>query len=151
PPPPPPPPPPPLRPPPPPWPPPPPKAPVPPPPVPPPAPPAVPAPPAPPAPVSQSIEHSIHDSTGNWIWSNNGEKLQVSYSGTFEFTDDDADVKSASSGGYIKISDGAWFGRHSVEIRERNGQLERHYYVSGSEKPYEPEGRQWLHDHLPKF
>ena len=131
--------------------PPPPEAPVPAPPVPSPAPPAVPAPPAPPAPVSQSIEHSIHDSTGNWIWSNNGEKLQVSYSGTFEFTDDDADVKSVSSGGYIKVSDGAWLGRHSVEIRERNGQLERHYYVSGSEKPYEPEGRQWLHDHLPKF
>src|SRR5262245_43953338 len=114
-------------------------------------PPAVPAPPAPPSPVSQSVEHSIHDSTGNWIWSNNGEKLQVSYSGTFEFTDDDADVKSVSSGGYIKISDGAWLGRHSVEIRERNGHLEHHYYVNASERPYGPEGRQWLQEHLPKF
>ena len=115
--------------------------------------PAAPAPPAPPAPgtVSQSVSHTVNDSTGNWIWSNNGEKLQVSYSGEFEFTDDDADIKQVSSGGYLKISDGAWLGRHSVEVRERGGQLERRYYVNGSERPYEPEGRQWLSANLPKF
>jgi len=115
--------------------------------------PAAPAPPAPPAPgtVSQSVSHTVNDSTGNWIWSNNGEKLQVSYSGEFEFTDDDADIKQVSSGGYLKISDGAWLGRHSIEIRERGGQLERRYYVNGSERPYEPEGRQWLSANLPKF
>ena len=45
-----------------------------------------------------------------------------------------------SAGGSLKISDGAWLGRHSVEIRERNGQLEHRYYVNGSERPFEPEG-----------
>ena len=81
----------------------------------------------------------------------NGEKLQVSYRGAFEFTDDDTDVRQVSAGGYLKISDGAWFGRHSVEIRERGGQLDRRYYVNGSERPYEPDGRVWLRDNLPKF
>jgi beta-lactamase regulating signal transducer with metallopeptidase domain len=118
--------------------------------------PAQPAPPAPPAPPAspagnQSISHHVNDSQGNWVWSNNGEKLEVSYSGTFEFTDDDTDIRQLSSGGYLKISDGKWLGRHSVEIRERNGQLERHYYVNASERPYEPEGRTWLNANLPKF
>ena len=52
---------------------------------------------------------------------------------------------------HLKISDAAWVGRHTVEIRERGGQLERRYYVNGTEHPFEPEGRQWLHDNLPKF
>ncbi len=92
-----------------------------------------------------------HESSGNWVWSNNGEKLAVSYSGTFDFTDDDTDVRQLSPGGYLKISDQAWLGRHTIEIRERDGSLDRRYYVNGSERPFEPEGRQWLHDHLPKF
>ena len=101
--------------------------------------------------VGQSISHHQDNSSGNWIWSNNGEKLQVSYSGTFDFTDDDTDVRQISPGGYLKISDGAWLGRHSVEIRERGGSLERRYFVNLSERPYEPEGRKWLQDNLPKF
>jgi beta-lactamase regulating signal transducer with metallopeptidase domain len=104
-----------------------------------------------PATTSQSMSHHQDGSSGNWIWSNNGEKLQVTYSGTFDFTDDDADIRQVSVGGYLKISDGAWFGRHSIEIRERGGQLERRYYLNGSERPYEPEGRAWLRDNLPKF
>ena len=103
------------------------------------------------APVSQSISHQTHDSSGNWIWSSNGQKLEVSYSGTFDFTDDDTDVRQVSPGGYIKVSEGAWLGRHSVEIRERGGSLERRYFVNLSERPYEPEGRKWLQDNLPKF
>lgn len=98
-----------------------------------------------------SLHQHQDGGSGNWIWSNNGEKLEVTYSGTFDFTDDDADVSRISTGGSIKISDGAWFGRHSVEVRERGGQLEHHYYVNGSERPFEPEGRQWLHENLPKF
>ncbi len=99
----------------------------------------------------QHSSYHVNDTNGNWIWSNNGERLQVSYSGTFDFTDDDTDVREMSDGGYLKISDGAWFGRHSVEIRERGGQLARRYYVNGSERPYEPEGRVWLRENLPKF
>jgi hypothetical protein len=112
------------------------------------APAVAPAPPAPAATSSQSISHHVDDSTGTWVWSNNGEKLEVKYSGKFEFTDDDTDVRDVSSGGYLKISDGT---RHSVEIRERGGQLERRYYVNGSERPYDAEGRAWLQQNLPRF
>ena len=102
---------------------------------------------------SQSVSISSHqnNSHGTWSWSSNGESLQVSFDGTFEFTDDDTDVSKVSPGGSLKISDGKWLGRHSIEIRERNGSLERRYYVNGAERPYEPEGRAWLRDNLPRF
>jgi len=115
--------------------------------------PGVPAPVIAPAPPQQSTTISEHrsDSSGNWIWSNNGDKLEVTYSGKFEFTDDDTDVRVMSPGGSLKISDGKWFGRHSVEIRERDGQIEHLYYYTGSSRPYEPEGRVWLQQNLPRF
>jgi hypothetical protein len=97
------------------------------------------------------MSHHVDQADGSWSWSNNGEKLQVTYHGTFEFTDDDTDVRQLTAGSYMKISDGAWFGRHSVEVRERDGQVVRRYYVNGSERPYDPDGRAWLHDNLPRF
>lgn len=90
-------------------------------------------------------------SSGNWIWSNDGEKLEVSYSGRFEFTDDDADLRVLSPGGHIHIADSGAAGRHVIEIRERGGTIERKYSVNGSERPFDPEGRQWLRDNLPKL
>jgi beta-lactamase regulating signal transducer with metallopeptidase domain len=102
-------------------------------------------------PQSSGISRQSNDSNGNWMWSNNGERLEVSYHGTFEFTDDDTDIKQMSAGGSLKISDGKWLGRHSVEIRERSGQLEHLYYVNTASRPYEPEGRAWLRQNLPRF
>jgi beta-lactamase regulating signal transducer with metallopeptidase domain len=103
------------------------------------------------APQSTRISEHTSDTHGNWIWSNNGDHLEVTYSGKFEFTDDDTDVRVMSPGGSLKISDGKWLGRHSVEIRERGGQLEHLYYVNASSRPYEPEGRVWLQQNLPRF
>ena len=100
---------------------------------------------------STSISHDASDESGNWVWSDNGDRLEVSYRGKFDFNDDDTDVRMISPGGSLKISDGRWFGRHSVEIRERGGQLEHLYYVNASSRPYEPEGRLWLTQNLPKF
>src|SRR5262249_39984712 len=100
---------------------------------------------------STSVSERNGDSNGNWIWSNNGDRLEVTYHGKFEFTDDDTDVRAMSPGGSLKISDGRWLGRHWVEIRERDGKLEHLYYVNGSSRPYEPEGRVWLQQNLPKF
>ena len=109
-------------------------------------------PPIAPQPSTQaSVSHRVDNSHGTWSWSNNGDRLEVSYAGTFEFTDDDTDLRQLSAGGWMKISDGRWLGRHSVEIRERGGALERRYFVNASERPFEPEGRAWLRENLPKF
>jgi hypothetical protein len=100
---------------------------------------------------SLSVSHQAQDSSGTWVWSNNGDKLEVTYNGKFTLSDDDSDVRELSAGGSFKISDGRWLGRHSVEIRERNGALEHHYYVNAAERPFEPDGRTWLREQLPKF
>jgi beta-lactamase regulating signal transducer with metallopeptidase domain len=90
--------------------------------------------------------------SGNFTWSDGTSKLQVNYRGELELTDDDRDVKSLSAGGYLKIRDGGLLGSRTVEIRaDASGRLERRFWVGSSEKPFEPEGREWLAEHLPRF
>jgi hypothetical protein len=114
------------------------------------APPAPSAPPAPPAPEAAARSDSA-DSQGSFSWSNGREKLTVRYQGAVEFSQDDADVVRLSPGGYLKISNGGWFSDRSVEFRaDRNGTIERRFWMGSSEKPFEPDGRRWLADTLPR-
>jgi beta-lactamase regulating signal transducer with metallopeptidase domain len=89
---------------------------------------------------------------GNFVWSHNGEKIEANYDGTIEFTDDDTDVKTLSPNGSLKIKDGGWLGGRTVEFTaDSSGRISRRYWVGMSEKPFEPEGRQWLAQALPRF
>ena len=104
---------------------------------------------------SQSTSHTTNDGekSGNWVWSDNGKKFEVNYRGDIEFTDDDSDVSRMSPGGYLRIKDGQRFGTdNSVEFRAGSGgAIERRFWVSGRERPFDPEGRKWLAEVLPKF
>jgi beta-lactamase regulating signal transducer with metallopeptidase domain len=101
--------------------------------------------------IAPSIAQSER-SSGNFTWSNNGEKLQVNYEGTFEFTDDDTDVRSLSPGGHLKIREVRMMRDRSIEFRaDASGKIERRFWSGSSERPYEPEGRQWLAEVLPRF
>jgi beta-lactamase regulating signal transducer with metallopeptidase domain len=114
------------------------------------------APSAPSGPSAQSASSGFSSSSqrshGTMSWSNNGEKLEVKYDGEFEFTDDDTDMKRMSPGGHLRISDGGWLRGHSVEFTaDASGNITRRFWVGASEKPFEPEGRQWLSQKLPRF
>jgi hypothetical protein len=86
------------------------------------------------------------------MWSDGKQKIEVRYDGTIEFTDDDADVKSLSSGGMLRIKEGGWFSSRTVEFTaDVSGKIQRRYWVGSSEKPFEPEGRQWLAKELPRI
>ena len=102
---------------------------------------------------SSSTSRSDGQSSGNWVWSDNGRKVEVSYRGDIEFTDDDMDVKRLSPGGHLRIKDGGRFGTsNTIEFRaDNNGAIERKFWVSGRERPFEPEGRKWMSEVLPKF
>jgi len=90
--------------------------------------------------------------SGNFTWSNGTEKLHVNYRGAIEFTDDDADVKRISPGGWLKIREEGRSGSRTVEFRANaSGALVRRYWAGNSEKPFEPEGREWLAKALPRF
>jgi beta-lactamase regulating signal transducer with metallopeptidase domain len=100
----------------------------------------------------ENVSVSTGRRRGNYSWSNNGDKLEVSYEGDVEFTDDDSDVKRLSPGGFLKLSDGGWFGGRGVEFRaDASGNITRRFRVGIVEKPYEPEGRAWLSRMLPRF
>jgi hypothetical protein len=117
--------------------------------------PAVPPPPAPaalaapPAPASAAVRSQKN---GNFMWSNDGEKLEVNYRGDIEFTDDDSDVKSLAPDGWLRIKESGRNGAHAIEFRsDASGKIERRFWVGTSERPFEPEGRKWLEQILPRF
>ena len=91
--------------------------------------------------------------SGNYTWSDNGRKLEVNYRGDIQFTDDDTDVRSISPGGWLRIKDGQRFGTdNAIEFRaDANGRIERRFWVGSSERPFEPEGRKWVAEMLPRF
>ena len=109
------------------------------------------APAAPQAPAAPEGPRNDERSHGNFSWSNGREKVDVRYDGAIEFTDDDTDVKRLSPNGYLKIADGGWLSGHSVEFRaDPSGRIERRFWIGSSERPFEPEGRRWLSDTLPR-
>ncbi|HXW08362.1 MAG TPA: M56 family metallopeptidase [Vicinamibacterales bacterium] len=92
------------------------------------------------------------EATGNFTWSDGKARIEVSYNGTVEFTDDDADVKSLSPGGWLRIREGGWVAGRTVEFTaDASGTLSRRYWTGRTERPFEPEGRQWLAGKLPRI
>jgi len=93
---------------------------------------------------------------GTYIWSNNGDKVEIRYDGEVEFSDDDTDVKTLSPGGLLRIRDGGMMtsllGGHTVEFRaDGSGTVTHRYWVGTSERPFDPEGHKWLAAVLPRF
>jgi beta-lactamase regulating signal transducer with metallopeptidase domain len=96
----------------------------------------------------QESHSSRGHSSGNFVWSRNGEKLEANYRGEVEFTDDDQDVKSLTPGGWLRIKDRG----NTVEFRsDASGNIERRFWSGSREQPFEPEGRKWLQQVLPRF
>jgi hypothetical protein len=87
--------------------------------------------------------------------SNNGVTLKINARGDVEFTDDDTDVKTISSGGWIVIErrEGGIAGYFASDVkrfeaREKDGTLVRKYVFNGREVGAD-EGRAWLATWLP--
>jgi hypothetical protein len=116
-----------------------------------PLPPSAPQPPSPPLPPDVDIVLT-QDSSGTYTWSRDGEKLSVNYRGSFALNDNDTDIVRLSPNGYVKISDSGASGSHTVEFTsDASGNITRRFRVGNDERPFEPEGRQWLATVLPKF
>ncbi len=124
----------------------------------------VPEPPVPPSPPEAPALMGAPDaeafggvqSHATFSWSNNGERIEVRYDGEVEFTDDDTDVKRVSPGGLLRIKEGGVFGgffaTHTVEFTaDASGKITRRFWSGMSERPFEPDGREWLAKYLPRF
>lgn len=91
--------------------------------------------------------------SGNVVWSNDGEKLEINYRGDVEFTDDDADLKSLTPGGWLRIRQETRSGQTRVleYNAQADGTIQRRFRVGGGDRPFEPEGRKWAAEMLPRF
>ncbi len=61
-------------------------------------------------------------------------------------------MKRLSPGGTLRIKDGRWLGGHTIDFKaDASGSITRRYWEGMSEKPFEPEGRAWLAQALPRL
>jgi beta-lactamase regulating signal transducer with metallopeptidase domain len=94
------------------------------------------------------------ESSGNFVWSDNGHKLEINYRGEIDFNNDDTDVARMSPGAMLRVRDGRrWLTANtSVEFTaDGSGNIQRRFWVGLKEQPFEPEGRKWLAGVLPRF
>jgi beta-lactamase regulating signal transducer with metallopeptidase domain len=109
-----------------------------------------------PGPMAVTLGKSGQRSHGTMSWSSNGERMEVRFDGEVEFSDDDTDIKRLSPGGSLRIKEGGVFGgflaSHTVEFTaDGAGHITRRFWDGMSEKPFDPDGRQWLAKYLPRF
>ena len=79
---------------------------------------------------------------------NDRNDFKVEYEGDITLSDDDKDIIAISRGGFIEIRKSRFGKRRRITIESEGGKLVKKYYVGSREKPFNPEGKNWLADIL---
>ena len=80
-----------------------------------------------------------------WEHSDDGLRMRVEIRGKAEFTEDYADIRDISEGGYVRIEEDRNGQSRRYEVRrDASGQLRRTYYVNGEARPLDQAGKTWL-------
>jgi beta-lactamase regulating signal transducer with metallopeptidase domain len=74
--------------------------------------------------------------------------ITVRADGEVTFSDDDRDITRVARQGFFEVEERTPRARRRVEVAERDGGLERHWFVEGREQPYDDAARAWLADVL---
>jgi hypothetical protein len=96
----------------------------------------------------------VSDSKGTQRWrtSTGMTDFNIEFRGKIEVTDDDKDIKSISSDGYLEISKTVFGSKRSIRIEsEGGGRIRKEYFEGRTRKEWEPAGRQWLSEILPEI
>jgi beta-lactamase regulating signal transducer with metallopeptidase domain len=116
-----------------------------------PAPVLAPAPAAPPAPPVPPQARAKQRSSGNFVWSDDGDRLAVNWTGEFRLTDDERDVEWLQEGALLTISRGRG-ATDRVELRAAaGGTIERAYYRRGVRGEYDAEARALVADSIARM
>jgi len=99
---------------------------------------------------STRIYASGKDSKTTYKNSNGFNSFNVEIRGTIEVTDDDKDIKSITSDGYLEITKTTFGSRRTIKISTEGKLVKREYFEGRSAVSYEPEGRKWLAEILPE-
>jgi len=95
---------------------------------------------------SDEIDHKVSIKFFNTL-----QSLDVKSRGKIALTNDDENVKSISSGGYLRIRKTTFGNKKEVLIEsDHDGNLSKYYYDNRIEMEFETEGRRWLRDILPE-
>ncbi len=74
-----------------------------------------------------------------------GNNFSIEYKGDITLSDDDTDIVAISPGGYMEIRKSAFGNRRRIFIEpENSGKLVKKYYVGGSQRSFDAEGKKWL-------
>ena len=70
--------------------------------------------------------------------------------GDVEFTEDDRDVKSISNSGSLMLEERQGLTWRKLSFVPRGNSVERSFTLNGVEEPFEPAGRKWMTEMLPR-
>jgi len=99
---------------------------------------------------SSQIYASSENSKMTYKNSDGFNSFNIEVRGTIEVTDDDRDIKSMSSDGYLEITKTTFGSKRTIKISARGTSLKREYYEGRTLVSWEPEGRKWLSEILPE-
>ncbi|GMN08892.1 hypothetical protein MTsPCn9_06520 [Croceitalea sp. MTPC9] len=98
---------------------------------------------------STSVNISSNGKTSISVKNGFGNNFSVEYKGEITLSDDDTDVIAISENGYMEIKKSAFGSRRKIFIEPDNsGRLTKKYYVGGSQKSFDAEGKKWLSEIL---
>jgi hypothetical protein len=104
--------------------------------------------PFPPAPPARRLDSD----TGalRTAWTTSAVRFELEFQGMLTLSDDDRDVVEISPGGSLQLAvDGPADLRRVQLSALPDGSIDRRYWLSGTEQPWEPEGRAWWSEVLP--
>jgi hypothetical protein len=99
---------------------------------------------------STHVYSSGKDSKTTYKNSDGFNSFNIEIRGTIEVADDDKDIKSISSDGYIEITKTSFGSRRTIKITAEDKVVKREYFEGRTAVNYEPEGRKWLAEILPE-
>jgi hypothetical protein len=86
-----------------------------------------------------------HDSSGLYVWSEDGHRVSVRWSGPFKLADDDKDVAWVEAGKTVEVADGTWMLGTGVQITAAaDGAITRAYRRNGVDGAFDPDGKAYL-------
>ena len=81
--------------------------------------------------------------------SDDDHKFKVNIDGKISFNADETDVASLGAGGTATFEETRGGVTHRIEFADRNGKIERRYFVDRQEQPFDAAGSKWFSGLLP--
>jgi beta-lactamase regulating signal transducer with metallopeptidase domain len=91
---------------------------------------------------------SIREDDSNRVWtiklSGRDCTVDLRMEGRVQFTDDFSDIATINDGGFFRLDMTERGVQRHLELRGRNGSIERIYRIDGKDRPYDAEARTWF-------